>query len=107
MGKYDSEYSKYYNSMTNKSKAQGPYRNMNTGYKKKNNIFRQCSEYCIFQCIVTLIVLVTVLAMKYSNDTKSVEAFNSFKENVNERSSYSEIIDDIKHLKLSNIRIGV
>ena len=108
MGRYDSEYSKYYNSISNKSKVQGPYGNINNGYKKKKkrNIFRQCSEYCIFQCIVTFIVLVTVLAMKYSKDTKSVEAFNGFKENISERSSYSEIIDDIKHVKISDIKSG-
>lgn len=108
MGKYDSEYSKYYNSITNKSKVQGPDRYVNNGHKKnkKSNIFRQCSEYCIFQCIVTFIVLVTVLAMKYSNDTSSVEAFNGFKENISEKSSYSEIIDDIKQVKISDIKSG-
>lgn len=35
MGRYDSEYSKYYNSISNKSKVQGPYGNINNGYKKK------------------------------------------------------------------------
>ena len=61
MGKYNSEYSKYYNSITNKSKVQRSYRNISNGYKKNksSNVFRQCSEYCIFQCIVTFIVLVT------------------------------------------------
>ena len=106
MGKYNSEYSKYYNSITNKSKVQRPYRNISNGYKKNksSNVFRQCSEYCIFQCIVTFIVLVTVLAMKYSNNTSTVEAFNVFKENISERSSYSEIIYDIKYVKISDIK---
>lgn len=106
MGKYDAEYTRYYNSISNKSKNTNTYGSMYNNYnkKKKRNIIKECGEYCIFQCIVTFIILVTVLAMKYSNDTKSVDAFNGFKDNISEKSSYTEIIDDVKSLEYSDIR---
>ena len=37
MGRYDSEYSKYYNSISNKSKVQGPYGNIYYGVCKKDH----------------------------------------------------------------------
>lgn len=104
MGKYDAEYTRYYNSISNKSKNTNTYGSMYNNYNKKKNIIKECGEYCIFQCIVTFIILVTVLAMKYSNDTKSVDAFNGFKDNISEKSSYTEIIDDVKSLEYSDIR---
>ena len=104
MGKYDAEYTRYYNSISNKSKNTNTYGCMYNNYNKKKNIIKECGEYCIFQCIVTFIILVTVLAMKYSNDTKSVDAFNGFKDNISEKSSYTEIIDDVKSLEYSDIR---
>lgn len=106
MGKYDLEYSKYYNSIENKSKGHKRYNGINNGHKKnkKKNVIKESVEYSIFQCIMTFIVLVTILAMKYSNDNKSLEAFNTFKENINEKSSYSEIADNIENLKFSDVK---
>lgn len=111
MGKYDVEYSKYYNSIENKSKNQKRYTNMNSGYinnrykrNKKRSVIKETVEYSIFQCILTFILLVTILAMKYSNDNKSINVYNDFRENVNEKSSYSEIVEDISNLKFSEVK---
>lgn len=105
MGRYDNEYSKYYNSMRNAANGVANYSNFNStrNRKKKRNIIKECFDYSIFQFIVTFILLVTILAMKYSNDSKSINVFNSFKENLNERGSFEEIVDNIKDVKFDDV----
>ena len=109
MGKYDYEYSKYYNKMRNDVKGIANYNNSKIyrNKKMKRSIIKECLDYSIFQFIVTFVLLVTILAMKYSNDSRSINVFNSFKENVNKRGSFEEIIGNIKEVRIDDINKGV
>lgn len=102
MGSYHEEYKKYYQSLGVGNNSARMIKS-NSINKRKINKKSQLINYTIFQGGMTVILLFTLIGMKYSRNTAAVSAFNSFNNEIKKESSFTEIIENVKKISFKDI----
>lgn len=109
MSIYNEQYRRYYEGLKGKEMRTGMktdrpqeypyiysgYSRNNSKKNKRNNLSGWVNVY-IYQLIITVVLALTILYMKYSSNLQVVDAFKTFKTSVNETVSYSEFYKEIK-----------
>jgi len=116
MSAYNEQYRQYYEGLKSKAISQGMrgnrvyeyspiyggYSSMNNRVPTKNHLSDWINIF-ISQLVITIILSLTILYMKYSSDSRAIDAFRAFKDGVSGNISYSEIYENVKDIDIKNI----
>jgi Fe2+ transport system protein B len=115
MSIYNEQYKQYYEGLKSKAIGQGiktvrtqEYPSFYSGYVRSNkkNTKNNLSEWIdisVSQLIVTLVLALIILYMKYSTNLQVVDAFKTFKSSINEKVSYAEMYEEVKSIDINSI----
>lgn len=115
MSIYNEQYKQYYEGLKSKAIGQGiktvrtqEYPSFYSGYVRNNkkntkNNLSAWIDISVSQLIVTLVLALTILYMKYSTNLQVVDAFKTFKSSINEKVSYDEMYEEVKSIDINSI----
>lgn len=121
MSIYNEQYKQYYEGLKSKAIVQGIRENREqeqplfyssySGYNRNSpstkNMTKKSSsawiDIIISQLIVTLVLASTIFYMKNSSNSEVVDAFKTFKSNINKDISYSEVYKEVKGIDIDVI----
>lgn len=115
MSIYNEQYKQYYEGLKSKAIGQGlktirtqEYPSFYNGYSRNNkkntkNNLSEWMDVVVSQIIVTLVLAITILYMKYSSNLQVVDAFQTFKGSINEEVSYADMYQEVKSININII----